>query len=805
MHAPSLFGASLLLSGALALWPCLAPAASAAQAPAPATRHLLFLGSYQSGYNWSDDLIAGIRQVIEAEPYPIELWIEHMDSRRFPPGESEALVEELLHRKYRQRTFDLILASDDAALAFLVKRHDALFPGVPVVFMGINDWKLADGIDRRVYTGLLERFLTRAMVELVLRVRPQTRRLVVVADAGQTAVSQVSDYRALAAQRPGFGFELLDGSRLSLDQILEALRRGGPTDAVLTTAFTRDVTGRYYAGDEALARIAAAAPAPVFSASVNRLGQGLLAGSENVGLQHGREAGRKAIDVLRGGAPSAVPIEPAGNPRFIVDYGQMERWTIDPALVPADAILVNVPSSFYSANKYLIWGGAGFILLQAAVIVTLAVNVSRRRRAEQALAAHAERLSESNESLQRVNASLQAETLERLQAQEQLRQAQKMEAIGRLAGGVAHDFNNLLTVIASYTALALEDLEPSHPVRPHVKEVERAGERASRLTQQLLAFSRKQVLIPVVVSLNDVVRGLEPMLRRLIREDVALDTRLAAAATWVRVDAGQIEQVIVNLATNARDSMPEGGRLVIETQAAPPQGEVRLLVRDSGAGMEPEVRARAFEPFFTTKPQGRGVGLGLSTVYGIVCQSGGRIAVDSAPGRGTVFTVTLPASPPDATHEVRPSLPVRRPRSAARILLVEDQDEVRSLAAHLLRREGHQVTDCPSAEDALAHVQAHPGPIDLLLTDMVMRGLSGRVLAERLREGQPGLRVLLMTGYTDEMLTQIHRDMGFLPKPFTPESLIGAVDDALRGEPARGGLIEGPTVQDGSPDTPTIH
>jgi CheY-like chemotaxis protein len=264
--------------------------------------------------------------------------------------------------------------------------------------------------------------------------------------------------------------------------------------------------------------------------------------------------------------------------------------------------------------------------------------------------------------------------------------------------------------------------------------------------------------------------------------------------------------VIVNLATNARDSMPSGGRLFIGTRVVTATAEssagapeVQLAVSDTGQGMEPEVRARIFEPFFTTK-QGSGVGLGLSTVYGIVVQSGGRITVESEPGLGSTFVVTLPASRPDAADAAsRPAAAASPARGSARILLVEDQDEVRSLAAHLLRREGHHVTDCPSAEAALECLRTRPATIDLLLTDVVMRGMSGRVLADRLLHMQPGMRVVLMTGYTDDVLSQLDQGMGFLPKPFTPESLVAAVNDALQGEPGR---ATGPS---GVGDSPTVH
>jgi signal transduction histidine kinase len=301
-----------------------------------------------------------------------------------------------------------------------------------------------------------------------------------------------------------------------------------------------------------------------------------------------------------------------------VDWQQLLRWDIDPSRLPNEVILLNRPASFYRANRMVVWSAVVFILAQAVTIGTLFVNIRRRKNADAALQTQAKSLATTNADLERANLSLIGEMQERRQAEEQLRQAQKIEAVGRLAGGIAHDFNNLLTVIASYSELALDSLPEDHPVHAQIVEIKRASERAASLTQQLLAFSRKQVLQPTVVGLNTVVTGVEPMLRRLIGEDVALTTRLAPDLLSVMVDPGQIEQVIVNLAVNARDAMPRGGQLTIETMNADvaprdstryaaamvPARYVLLAVSDSGHGMDAETKARIFEPFFTTKPAG---------------------------------------------------------------------------------------------------------------------------------------------------------------------------------------------------------
>ena len=354
---------------------------------------------------------------------------------------------------------------------------------------------------------------------------------------------------------------------------------------------------------------------------------------------------------------------------------------------------------------------------------------------------------------------------ERKLLQAQLLQAQKMESIGRLAGGVAHDFNNILTAILSYAELSLMKLPQHDPLRGHLISIQEASEKAATLTHQLLAFSRRQVLEMKVVDLNDVIRGLAKMLTRMIGEDMPLELRTGATTSFVRADEGQIEQVLMNLAVNARDAMPSGGRLVIETAdvnpddavlksqgVADPGQYVMLSVTDSGAGMSAEVRERIFEPFFTTKELGRGTGLGLATVYGIVKQHGGHIIVDSEPGKGTIFRILLPLTAgPGPQQAAEPSGPL--PEGTETLLVVEDDELVRGLIDEVLAPLGYRVLTTASGDDALKASDSFPGHVDLLLTDVVMPGMNGRQLAEVMRTRRPGIKVLFMSGYTQDALS----------------------------------------------------
>ena len=384
---------------------------------------------------------------------------------------------------------------------------------------------------------------------------------------------------------------------------------------------------------------------------------------------------------------------------------------------------------------------------------------------------------------------------ERKRLENQFRQAQKMEAVGRLAGGVAHDFNNLLTIINGYSDLALKRLNPSNPVRGHIEEIREAGDRAASLTLQLLAFSRQQVLAPRVLDLNALVTDVQKMLQRLIREDIDLVVIRDSALGRVKADPSQIEQILLNLAVNARDAMPEGGKLVIETAnveldgayadshaAVTPGHYVMLAVSDTGMGMGAETQAHIFEPFFTTKEEGKGTGLGLAMVYGTVKQSGGYIWVYSEPGRGTTFKIYLPRVG-GADESVQASAaPVRNVAGSETILLVEDEEAVRALAARILQECGYKVLESMGPKDALQIGHRHKEPIDLLLTDVVLPRMGGRKVAEHLVISRPGMKVLYMSGYTDDVIFHrgvLEANTAFLQKPFTFATLTRKVREVL--------------------------
>jgi PAS domain S-box-containing protein len=378
--------------------------------------------------------------------------------------------------------------------------------------------------------------------------------------------------------------------------------------------------------------------------------------------------------------------------------------------------------------------------------------------------------------------------------EEQLRQSQKMEAVGRLAGGIAHDFNNLLTVISSTAELAARELREGDPLRAELAAIGDAGARAAALTRQLLAFSRKQVLHPTVVDLNTLVANVEAMLRRVIGEDIDLVARPGQGLASVKVDPGQIEQVILNLAINSRDAMPNGGTLTIETgnvlldetyakshAGAQPGPQVMLAISDTGSGMDEATRQRVFEPFFTTKVPGKGTGLGLSTAYGIIKQSGGYIWVYSELGIGTTFKIYLPQVE-EAPRESRPAAVVAAARGSERILIVEDEESLRGVAGRILESAGYTVLVAGTGAEALRLLERHLGRVHLLLTDVVMPGMNGRDLAKRLEVSHPEIKILYTSGYSDDAIASngmLDEGVHFIGKPYTIAELTHKVREVL--------------------------
>jgi signal transduction histidine kinase/ActR/RegA family two-component response regulator len=388
------------------------------------------------------------------------------------------------------------------------------------------------------------------------------------------------------------------------------------------------------------------------------------------------------------------------------------------------------------------------------------------------------------------------------ESEKQLRQAQKMEAVGQLAGGVAHDFNNLLTAIKGYSEISLMRLKTDDPLRGNIEEINRASDRAAALTRQLLAFSRKQIFAPKNLDLNEAVKNMEKMLKRLIGEDIQLTTIPDSQLPLVKADPVQLEQIILNLVVNARDAMPTGGKITITTgnvrlgadyaEQFPeviPGSYVLLSVSDTGCGMDADTQTRIFEPFYTTKEQGKGTGLGLSTVYGIVKQSGGHVSLYSEPGAGTCFRVHLPQAQCEDKADETAGRETSIHKGTETILLVEDEDLVRKMAHEVLSMSGYKVLEAPHGDEAIELCRRHDGEIHLVLTDVVMPRMNGKEVVERISPLRPDMKVLYMSGYDDKAIVHhgvLEEGVAFLPKPFSPSELAAKVREVLEGVPVAG-------------------
>ena len=464
-------------------------------------------------------------------------------------------------------------------------------------------------------------------------------------------------------------------------------------------------------------------------------------------------------------------------------------------LTPLTAVAYVLPLLGVGANPMAF--ESVFVAVPVCVLIgeVIARVVSRLHAAQDALE---QRVVERTAQLQAANAALQHELAERKQLEAQFLQAQKLEGIGQLAGGIAHDFNNLLTAISGYADLMWDALPHDQPIRSDLEEIQKAVTRASNLTRQLLAFARKQIIEPRVLNLNDLIGDMDKLLRRVIGEDIDLITRPEPNLGFVKADPGQIEQVILNLAVNARDAMPNGGKLTIETrnvlldssyarghQSVTEGSYVLLAVSDSGAGMDSDIQAHAFEPFFTTKAQGKGTGLGLATCYGIVKQHGGNIWVYSEVGQGTTFKIYLPQVEEPVAAMPAQVLAQTLPRGKETVLVVEDETAVRALATRVLRAQGYLVLEAINGAEAIRVAEAYaPATIDLLLTDVVMPELGGQAAATQISARNSTMKVLFISGYTDNAIVhhgRLEEGVAFLHKPFTPAMLTRKVREVLDG------------------------
>ena len=750
-----------------------------AQAAERQWKHVLILHSYHRGFTFTEAEIEGINSVLDPESAWIEQHVVHMDAKRITDAAYEQALRQLLQIQFAKVKFDAVLVTDNDALDFVVHNRAALFRDIPVFFAGINDFQDSMLAGEPRITGVVEDSEYAATIDLALKLRPATTRIVAVSDSTTTGNAHTDAIQRLAPAYQGKAelvlWSLGDMTMGDMCGQLESLKEDS---VVLLLNHYRDRDGQVYSHNESMELLLRASPVPVFAVNETRLGWGVLGGKLIRGRNQGRIAAQMMVRVLRGEDIARIPIELKSPNDWMFDYAALRRWGIDESALPGGSIIVNRPVSFYAAHRQIILGSAGVALMLIGIIWLQATAIARRRVAE---------------------AALFKAIRDRDEAEQQLRQSQKMEAVGRLAGGVAHDFNNLLTAILGYAELAMDRCGDASPLHAELEQISKAGQQAAGLTRQLLAFSRKQVIAPVVLDLNELVTHSRKMLQRLIGEDIELVYFQKPDAGRIKADPSQIEQIFLNLAANARDAMPKGGKLTFETaRVAITEEYVRthvdarpglwtmLAASDNGQGMDETVRQHIFEPFFTTKARGKGTGLGLATVYGIVKQNSGFINVYSEPGVGTTFKIYFPRVDelPAPTPKVE-SAPL--PPGTATILLVEDDDGVRRLARMTLEQRGYRVLTAAQAADAISIFEREGPAIDLLITDVIMPGMNGRQLYERLTSLKPGLKALFMSGYTENVIAEhgiLDAGINFIQKPYGMNQFARKVHTLLSAGPS---------------------
>jgi PAS domain S-box-containing protein len=860
----------------------------------PHKTQVFILHSYNKGYVWTDKIGEGIEDTLRSSLPDLEIHTEYMDTKRTSDEQHFNNLYRTFKHKYGKKRFDVVITSDDHAFQFTLRHGKELFPGMPVIFNGVNnfndvmfDTSVLAG-HRDLFTGVVEDVDIKKTLEAALAFHPKTRQVVVIVDTSGVGKA-LHEQTVTAASSLGRPVDLVFYEDMGIHEITEKVRRLPRDSIVLFLVFFRDKFGEVFTHDESFRMVQRNASVPLYTCwdIYNGLG-GVVGGMLTNGYSQGENAAKLALRVLQGEKPSSIPIVMKSPNRYLFDYQELKRFGIDPSRLPAGSVIFNKPFSFYEENKTAIRGVSVFIAVQTAIIVLLLVNIRRRRRAENALQASESRFRRLLESVQLValmldregtitfcndyllqvtgwsrdevlsknwfesflppdirnttrsffersvaeasgpfyyenpivtrggarrlivwdnsilrdeegavigTASIGRDVTEHRRLEEQLRQSQKMEAVGQLAGGIAHDFNNILAAITGYASLLKKKLEGDEPLFGFAERILLSADRAAGLTHSLLAFSRKQAVNLRPLNINEIILGFREMLSRLIGEDIEFKLDLSANCMVTNADRGQIEQVLMNLATNARDAMPRGGSLVVRTNPLVVEGSAMkvynigvpgayaaITVADTGFGMDKSTLERIFEPFFTTKEVGKGTGLGLSIIYGIIQKHSGYVAAYSEPGRGTTFKIYLPLIATETKDEARAETGAP-PSGSETILLIEDDRNVRQITRVVLEEFGYTVLEAVDGVEALAVYSGKGDSIHLVLSDVIMPGKNGREVAAEIREKfNPCAKIIFVSGYASDTISRAGGpDTGehFLSKPIHPDELLKKVREVL--------------------------
>lgn len=754
-------------------------AASAYEAPTD-IKQVLVLNSYHPEYVWGKSVIKGIRSVIDTADVELYVRYEYMDTKHHRPGQLFPLLKDIYLRKYKGFKFDVIIASDNNALNFLIFYQEELFPDTPVVFCGINGYADEMIENRNNFTGVAEDYSIQGTLSLALNIHPRTKHIAVISG---TSTSSLINQARFDQEIPIYKdrVDLIDLSRLNPRQLGQRLKQLPADTIILYLSYYKMPDGTFFTVAESTAFVFEHSKLPIYSPWEYTLGHGVTGGLMLSGEKQGKAAAQYAISILKGTPAHSLPVIRNSQLAPVFDYNLLQHFNISRSSLPVNAVIKNQPQSLYYKYKYLIWAIIVFILYQSVTIFILARSLARRKRAEK---------------LQK-------------QLEAQLRHSQKMEAIGTFAGGIAHDLNNILGAISTCSEIALEDTPADSPAAEDIRHVLLATNRGKTLIKQVMTFSRRkrnQKRRPVQVK--TIIDECINLLELVIPPSITLRVHADKNTGLVSANPAGIHQIIMNLCVNAEqamrgcngvltlrlDQIKISGGLDSPVPNLKPGPYVRILVSDTGSGMDPEVLGRIFEPFYTTRTQGEGTGLGLAVTHGVVKSYGGDITVDSAVGKGTRFYVYLPCIDEGVQTAAAPT-PQEPVKGRERILLVDDDRDMLYAEKKLLLRLGYCVTDFLEATEALNLFKSDPNGFDLVITDQLMPDMTGLELTREIQLQRPDMPVILCSG-----LTHRHSDYGmeslskagifeFVRKPFNTVEISGKIRQAIERQPKKNHCI----------------
>lgn len=733
------------------------------------TRKILVLNAYHDGYYWSDRIMEGITSILTPET-DTELFINYMDTKHCFDENYFSTLRNLYAHKYSQQDFDLILSNDDYALDFLLQYREELFPGIPVVFCGINDYS-PDRIEGHTkYTGISETYDIAGTVETMLQLHPETVQINFIIDntlTGHYFNELIKRDEPKFEGRVKFNYLI----NRDIESLKTALANQSPTDLAVWASYLRTPDGQTLSCKNGLRLVTENSKRPVYAIwDVIGLGD-VVGGKITSPILQGKFIAKQALRILNGEKIEDMPVIKS-ELVHIFDDRMLKQFKIPQANLPNNSIILHEPYSIYREYRGVIWLTACFFIILCAIIAALTLDILKRKKAEEALK----------------------------KSEAKLRQTEKLGALGQLAGGIAHDFNNQLAGVVGYADLMLEELKDK-TLRSFALGIKKSALRSAELTSQLLAFSRRGKFLSVSVDVHDLVNDVSSMLKHSIDKRIKIVTTLNAQTSLVRADPNQLQNAILNMALNARDAMPNGGKLSLVTENAvfetdfsfdheyeiPAGRYISITVKDTGSGMNEETQKHIFEPFFTTKPIGKGTGMGLASAYGTVKNHQGIITVQSEPKAGTNICIYLPLI--DKQEKATPEALLEQSQTPeiGHILLVDDEPIILDMGKRMLSKLGYSVDICCNGYEALEFYKIHHDRIDLVILDMMMPELNGRETFTALLKINPKIKVILSSGYSLDGEAQDLMDLGvidFIAKPYSKDHLASVLKKALSSLPS---------------------